>query len=87
MPPRVITMVTDPVMLYEGQLTRVVCKVVEIKPVRNLVIQLLNGTSQLEGRAYDQHLNDDGLTNAVARTFDVIFSRYNHFHLFSLLYC
>ena len=74
-PPRDVTISTEPERLLEGQQTKLKCKVGHLKPVRSLEIKLFNGTTQLPGNDFQQGFNDDGLSQFAAQEFNVTFSR------------
>ena len=74
-PPQFIAIKTNPSPLFEGHKSVVDCNVGQVKPLANLDIQLLNGTSQLEGGKLEHIVNEDGVTVSAMMQYDVIFSR------------
>ena len=83
--PKLITIVTEPKVLRDQQQTIVHCKVGQVKPLADLEIQLLNGTSPVEGKSLVHKINSDGATESAVREFHVIFSRYVWYGLAHLI--
>ena len=71
-----ITLTTTPYIVHEGVRTSVSCKVGEVKPFGGLEIQLLNGTTKLQGKPLVHAGNSDGATETAERLFSVVFTRY-----------
>ena len=74
-PPQSFRITSNPSTLQEGRKTEVYCKVGKVKPVGDLEIQLLKGTSQINGKRIIQAENADLQNLSVVWQFDVIFSR------------
>ena len=67
----------EPTILHEGQPAVVKCKILQVKPIGNLDIQLLNGTSQLQGKMLPvQDFNPDNVTKTIQGEFHIMASRY-----------
>ena len=73
--PQSIEITTKQGTLREGQMIDVLCKVDQVKPLKDLTIQLLNATAPLPGKQPEYHIKADGITKSVEREFSVLFSR------------